>query len=121
MKKAINDKTSSSPTFMKALGTTLLAFFLLVSISGAIPLADILNSGSDNVSNLNKFNETTKAYDKANNSDEALKELDKAIEINPQDSNAWIYKGNVLSNLNKFDEAIIAYDKAIEIDPRNSD
>ena len=92
MKKAINDKASRSPTLIKALGITLLAFFFLVSITGAIPLADILNSGSNNVSNLNKSNETIKAYDKANNSDEALKELDKAIEINPQDSNAWIYK-----------------------------
>ena len=34
---------------------------------------------------------------------------------------AWVYKGNVLSDLNKFDEAITAYDKAIEINPQSSE
>jgi len=76
MTKAIYDKASRSHTLIKALGITLLAFFILVSIAGAIPLADILNSGSNNVSNLNKSNEAIKAYD-------------KAIEITPQDSAAW--------------------------------
>jgi hypothetical protein len=51
MTKAIYDKASRSHTLIKALGITLLAFFILVSIAGAIPLADILNSGSNNVSN----------------------------------------------------------------------
>ncbi len=106
MKKAINDKTSRRPTLIKALGITLLAFFFLVSITGAIPLTDILNSGSNNVSNLNK-------------SDEALKELDKAIEINPHNSYAWHFKGAALYKLNKSDEAIAAYDKAIEINPQS--
>ena len=105
MTKAIYDNASRSHTLIKALGITLLAFLILVSIAGAMPLADILNAGSNNVSNLNKSNEAIKSYDKTNNSDEALKALDQAIEINPPDSNAWVYKGNVLSDLNKFDEA----------------
>ena len=75
MTKAIYDKASRNHTLIKALGITLLAFFILVSIAEAIPLADILNSGSNNVSNLNKSNEAIKAYD-------------KAIEITPQDSAA---------------------------------
>jgi tetratricopeptide (TPR) repeat protein len=103
MKKARYDKASRGYTFIKALGITLLAFFILVNIAGAVSIADISNSSSNNASNLNKSNEAIKAYDKASNSDEALKALDNAIEINPHDSNVWIYKGNVLSDLNKLD------------------
>ena len=43
-----------------------------------------------------------------------MKTLDKAIEINPQNSMAWNNKGSALAHLNKYDEAIKAYDKAIE-------
>ena len=50
---------------------------------------------------------------------EAIEAFDKAIEINPKDSDAWNGKGSVLFKLNKFDEAIKAYDKAIEINPQN--
>ena len=64
-----------------------------MSSSGAGPFADISKSGNNNVYNLNKFNEAMKSYD-------------KAIEINPHDSDAWFNKGNALFDLNKFDEAI---------------
>jgi tetratricopeptide (TPR) repeat protein len=43
---------------------------------------------------------------KLNKSDEAIKAYDKAIEINPQDSDAWDNKGIALYILNKYDEAI---------------
>ena len=46
---------------------------------------------------------------------EAMKSYDKAIEINPRDSDAWYNKGITLAKLGKFDEAIKAYDKATEI------
>ncbi len=61
------------------------------------------------------------AHDKLNEHDEAIKAYDKAIEINPQDSDAWYNKGVALDKLDKSDEAIKAYDKAIEINPQNSD
>ena len=60
------------------------------------------------------------ALDNLDKSDEAIKAYDKAIEINPQYSDAWNNKGIALDNLNKSDEAIKAYDKAIEINPHNS-
>ena len=50
-----------------------------------------------------------------------MKAFDKAIEINPQNSNAWNNKGVALGNLNKYDEAMKAFDKAIEINPQDSD
>jgi tetratricopeptide (TPR) repeat protein len=78
-----------------------------VSLAGAGSFAYIPNSGSNNISNLNK-------------SDEAITAYDKAIEINSHDSVAWNNKGRALYKLNKFDETIKAYDKAIEINPLNS-
>ena len=57
---------------------------------------------------------------KLGKSDEAIKAYDKAIEINPHNSDAWYNKGIALYNLNKSDEAIKAYDKAIEINPQDS-
>jgi tetratricopeptide (TPR) repeat protein len=72
------------------------------------PYAYISNSGSNNVSNLNKY-------------DEAIKAFEKAIEVNPNDLDAWYNKGVALGKLCKFDEAIKAYDKAIEINPNDSD
>jgi tetratricopeptide (TPR) repeat protein len=51
--------------------------------------------------------------------DEALAAYDKAIEINPQNSEAWYNKGNALDRLKKYNEAIMAYDKAIEINPKD--
>jgi Flp pilus assembly protein TadD len=44
--------------------------------------------------------------------DEAVKAYDKAIEINPQNSVSWVYKGQALDKLGKSDEAQKAYDKA---------
>ena len=55
-----------------------------------------------------------------NESDEAIKAYDKAIEINPKYSEAWNNKGNALYNQTKFDEAIKAYNKAIEINLSNA-
>ena len=58
------------------------------------------------------------AIGKLNKSDEAIIAYDKAIEINPQNSDAWYDKAVTLDKLSKSDEAIKAYDKAIEINPQ---
>jgi tetratricopeptide (TPR) repeat protein len=47
-----------------------------------------------------------------NKFDEAIKAYDKAIEIDPQHSNAWYNKGLALTKLNRSNEAIKAFDKA---------
>src|SRR5271157_2628413 len=107
MRKKRYDNANKGYIIRMVFEITLLALLILMSVAGAALLADISNSTSNNVSNSNKY-------------DEAIKTLDKALEINPQDSNAWLYKGNVLSDLNKSDEAIKAYDKAIGINPQNS-
>jgi tetratricopeptide (TPR) repeat protein len=53
-----------------------------------------------------------------NNSDEAIRAYDKAIEINPKYSDAWNNKGNSLSKLGKSDEAQKSWAKVKEIDSK---
>ena len=51
--------------------------------------------------------------------DEAIQAYDRAIEINPQYTDAWYNKGETLRRQDKYDEAIQAYDKAIKINPQS--
>ena len=51
----------------------------------------------------------------------AIQCYDKAIEIKPNNAEAWNNKGNTLYRSGKHNEAIHCYDKAIEIKPNNAD
>ena len=47
----------------------------------------------------------------------AIKDYDKAIEIDPADKNAVNNRGAVLGRLGRYSEAIRDFERAIEIDP----
>jgi len=47
--------------------------------------------------------------------------LNKAVEINPEDTGAWNSKGIALATLEKHKEAIECFDKAIKINPKAAD
>jgi hypothetical protein len=64
MKKVSFDEASGKHIHIMALGVTLLVFLMLVSIAGEAPFADIQNSGSNNVSNFNKFDKAINSYEK---------------------------------------------------------
>ena len=51
------------------------------------------------------------------NYDEALKDYDKAIELDPNYTFAYNNRGLAFYKLDKFEEALKDYDKAIELDP----
>ncbi|MEI0488992.1 tetratricopeptide repeat protein [Brachyspira pulli] len=51
--------------------------------------------------------------------DEAIEYLNKAIELNPYFSNAYVYRGMVYYQLEKYSEALKDYNKAIYIDFNN--
>ena len=48
---------------------------------------------------------------------DAIESLEKAIELKPDDPEAWHNKGCVLGKLGKYKEELKAYDKAIELKP----
>ena len=43
--------------------------------------------------------------------------FDKALQIDPNDTDALNSKGDALINLGKYDEAIQYFDKALQVDP----
>ena len=51
---------------------------------------------------------------------EALTYCDKALGIDPKDTDALYAKGYVLDTLGRYDEAILYYDKILSIDPTDS-
>ena len=53
--------------------------------------------------------------------EEAIECYEKALEIDPNDGNAWFFKGLALENFEKYDEAIACYERALEIDPKDKD
>ena len=109
MRKATYDKVNRKYTILTALGITALTLLMLVSITGAVPFADVLNSGSNTLYTVNNAidPETDIIYQ------------DLALSFNPRDSVAWYNIGLDLAALNKYDEATKAYDRAIESNPLN--
>ncbi|MGP6220806.1 tetratricopeptide repeat protein [Caldiplasma sukawensis] len=53
--------------------------------------------------------------------EEAIKEFDTAISLNPENPNYYYTKGLILSFLERYEEALLEYDKAINLDPNNPD
>jgi tetratricopeptide (TPR) repeat protein len=49
--------------------------------------------------------------------EDAMKCINKSLEIDPNDTYTWYEKGNVLTKLGKYEAAIDAYEKLIKIDP----
>jgi protein O-GlcNAc transferase len=49
--------------------------------------------------------------------DEALAAFDKAIEIRSDLAQAWLYRGNVLTELNNYDRAFFDFSRALELEP----
>ena len=51
----------------------------------------------------------------------AIEDLDKAIELNPNNEAGYINRGNSKNNFGQYQEAIEDYDKAIQLNPNNQD
>ena len=52
--------------------------------------------------------------------EESVEAFNKAIEVDPQNGEAWRYKALILRDQGEYDEAIVAFDRAIELDPQNA-
>ena len=60
-------------------------------------------------------------FGKSGSYEEALRAIDKALELNPDVSTAWYNKGVALDNLGRYEEALQAFDKALALNPDNSE
>lgn len=72
----------------------------------------------DDSSDAEKHFEKAKEIYENGSSDKALKEVEKAISINPEVSKFWLLKGDINIDLWKLDESLRSYDEAISIDPK---
>ena len=61
------------------------------------------------------------AYSNQGNFTQAMFDYNKAIEIDPQFTEAYINRGNIYFQAGKFDLAFSEYNKVIEVDPNNPD
>lgn len=50
--------------------------------------------------------------------EEALKAIDEALKINPNNEVAWVNRGNALSRMNDYREALKAFNSALRVNPR---
>src|SRR5579863_7514379 len=53
--------------------------------------------------------------------DEALKALDRAVQLRPDDIGLWIHHGNTLVKLERQAEGIVSYQHALKLDPTHAD
>jgi tetratricopeptide (TPR) repeat protein len=52
---------------------------------------------------------------------EALKALDKAVQLRPDDVELWINHGNALAKLERHADALVSYQRVLERDPAHAD
>lgn len=53
--------------------------------------------------------------------EEAIESLDKTLEKLPRYTNAWLKKGDALSNLKRYNDALYCFDKVLQINPESPD
>ena len=68
-----------------------------------------------------QFFEEGKIHQSEGNYEAALEDLNKAIELNNNESALYDYRGYIYLHMYKFHKAIKDFNKAIEIDPENID
>jgi tetratricopeptide (TPR) repeat protein len=88
---------------------TLFALSILVFIitGCGVTLSDYEDAVLDGVSNLN-----------LNKPEKALKDFNRAIDIDPTRADAYVGRANTLSTLGRYAEALPDYNRALEIDPK---
>ncbi len=50
---------------------------------------------------------------------DALRIFDKALHLDPKNSEAWINRGEALTTIEKYDEAIKSFNTALKLEPDN--
>jgi tetratricopeptide (TPR) repeat protein len=99
-------------------------YIFIFSILFLIPISLIILMPQGAFSSSNKSNRYFNLAMKAINSkkwDIAISELNKAIELNPNDAKLYRFRGAVYASIGNHDNAIKDYNKALEINPKYGD
>ncbi len=83
-----------------------LTILIFVLAGCGVTVSDYDHAVLDGVSNLN-----------LNKPEKALKDFNRAIEIDPTRANGFVGRANTLSAMGRYEESIKDYDIALEIDP----
>ena len=51
----------------------------------------------------------------------ALKALDRALQLRPDDTGLWVHHGNALAKLDRYAESLISYQHVLKLDPAHAD
>src|SRR5829696_3971712 len=99
--------------YLNTIIMALASFFIFASTTTT--LADAQNA--TNSTEIDTLLETANILFNQKKYDEAIPYFDKALQVEPNYTDALVNKGGALNNLGKYDEAIQSYDKALQIDP----
>ncbi len=116
--KAYGEKTVTKKSNWKIIIAGAFGILVLVTVAALfLSSKSPLTQTYDNTLGATEYyNQGLSLYDQEKYS-EAIPYFDKALEINPNYKEAWLYKGLSLDDLGRYSEAITYYDKAISIDP----
>src|SRR5450755_2574949 len=65
---------------------------------------------------------TSMKDDDSNDSDsEAIASFERAIRVNPNNANAYLYRGIAYRSRGEYEQALSDFDRAIELDPNNAE
>lgn len=81
----------------------------------------LIQSGQEDASNVvTEYALRGDAYRRAGLYDQALADMNKALALDPNDSDAYVDRGNVYKNKGQYDLALHDYDQAIRLDPNSA-
>jgi tetratricopeptide (TPR) repeat protein len=94
---------------------------LKVAQNGRIIFQDSLSSRSSEVGQVTRSKPIKTNKARKNTQCQTLSDCNQAIEISPQDSDAYLNRANFFeAKSNGFENALADYNKAVEVDPKNS-
>lgn len=62
-----------------------------------------------------------KVYEELQQWDQAIKAFDAVVELDPEDTDAWVNRGVALAEMDRHLEAVVSYDRALKLSPDDVD
>src|SRR5207237_9500413 len=84
-----------------------------------IGMAEKIRFSSDEELNLEYLYNIGLSHAKRGNPRDAIFYFDKVLSVEPEHTNALVYKGNALGKLGKYDDSITCYDKVLKSNPNH--